>query len=190
MNISDILNYGGKERKEDYYALLGCDRSATVEQITAEYRVRARRLHPDKQKVNDLGENPSKDAHPVEEQDTTEEFQLLQEVFCITYNLYMQARLNVCLVIICLKAKNTLTNPEERARYDKWLDSGLAISFKQWLSLKDAVHTSMHWATPRTIGRMITEQGKKATRYFGTVTLFHHGFYSKFGKLIYSPKAF
>ena len=56
-----------RDENEDYYAILGCDRTATVsidftsrctrpyfghciiqaEQITAEYRVRAKRCHPD-----------------------------------------------------------------------------------------------------------------------------------------------
>ena len=53
------------------------------------------------------------------------------------------------------KAKNTLTDPNQRARYDKWQDSGLCISFRQWQGLKDAVHTSMHWATPKLAGRML-----------------------------------
>uniref|UniRef100_A0A5S6R314 J domain-containing protein n=1 Tax=Trichuris muris TaxID=70415 RepID=A0A5S6R314_TRIMR len=32
----------------DYYAILGCDESSSKEQIIAEYRLRALRLHPDK----------------------------------------------------------------------------------------------------------------------------------------------
>ena len=35
------------------------------------------------------------------------------------------------------------------------MDSGLAISYKQWAGLKDAVHTSMHWAAPNLAGRML-----------------------------------
>ncbi len=58
-------------------------------------------------------------------------------------------------LLLLFQAKETLTDPEKRGRYDKWLGSGLAVSFKQWESLKGAVHTSMHWAAPRTIGRMI-----------------------------------
>ena len=29
------------------------------------------------------------------------------------------------------------------------------MSFRQWQGLKDAVHTSMHWATPKLAGRML-----------------------------------
>ncbi len=46
------------------------------------------------------------------------------------------------------------------------MNSGLAISFKQWESLKGAVHTSMHWATPKTIGRMISVQKEKMRASF------------------------
>ena len=53
------------------------------------------------------------------------------------------------------QAKSVLTEPSERKRYDLWLDSGIAMSFKQWQGLKDAVHTSMHWATPKLAGRML-----------------------------------
>lgn len=39
---------GVAERSSDYYSALGCDPSSSDEQILAEYRVRARLLHPDK----------------------------------------------------------------------------------------------------------------------------------------------
>ena len=31
------------------------------------------------------------------------------------------------------------------------------MSYEQWRALKDSVKTSMHWATPRTSGRMLEE---------------------------------
>ena len=42
-----ILNYE-KDPKEDYYGILGCDKSSSVGQISAEFKVRAKHLHPDK----------------------------------------------------------------------------------------------------------------------------------------------
>ena len=51
-----------------------------------------------------------------------------------------------------------LTNPEERKTYDKWLGSGMAMTYKQWRGLKSAVHTSLHWATPKTLGRMLESE--------------------------------
>ena len=42
-----ILNYE-KDPKEDYYGILGCDKSSSAEQILAEFKVRAKQLHPDK----------------------------------------------------------------------------------------------------------------------------------------------
>ena len=43
-----------------------------------------------------------------------------------------------------------MLDTEERKYYDSWLDSGIAISYKNWRGLKGAVKTSMHWATPKT----------------------------------------
>lgn len=37
-------------------------------------------------------------------------------------------------------AKEVLCDPEQRSKYDKWRHSGIAISYKQWLGLKDSVH--------------------------------------------------
>ncbi|KAK7113370.1 dnaJ homolog subfamily C member 12-like [Littorina saxatilis] len=45
------------------------------------------------------------------------------------------------------KAKETLTNPDTRAKYDKWRRSGIAMSYDAWCGMRDSVHTSMHWAT-------------------------------------------
>ncbi|XP_013206599.1 dnaJ homolog subfamily C member 12 isoform X1 [Microtus ochrogaster] len=46
-----ILNYR-PEDSEDYYALLGCDELSSVEQILAEFKVRALECHPDKHPEN------------------------------------------------------------------------------------------------------------------------------------------
>lgn len=45
------------------------------------------------------------------------------------------------------KAKEILTDPETRYKYDLWKGSGLWMSFDQWMGLRSAVHTSMHWAS-------------------------------------------
>lgn len=37
------------------------------------------------------------------------------------------------------EAKETLCDPEKRAIYDKWRGSGVAMSFKNWLAMKDHV---------------------------------------------------
>lgn len=46
-----ILNYKS-ESTEDYYTLLGCDELSSVEQILAEFKVRALECHPDKHPEN------------------------------------------------------------------------------------------------------------------------------------------
>lgn len=39
------------------------------------------------------------------------------------------------------KAKETLTNPDTRAKYDKWRRSGIAMSYDAWCGMRDSVHT-------------------------------------------------
>ncbi|XP_014213969.1 J domain-containing protein [Copidosoma floridanum] len=116
MSIEDVLNYK-PSADEDYYALLGCDESSSVEQITAEYKALALQYHPDKNEGN-------KDAEA--------KFQLLKH------------------------AKETLCDPEKRSNYDKWRHSGVSVSYKQWLGMKDSAKT-MHWSTPKTKDRMLPD---------------------------------
>ena len=47
MNVDSILDYK-PDPKEDFYALLGCDSSASDEQILVEFKIRAKNCHPDK----------------------------------------------------------------------------------------------------------------------------------------------
>jgi hypothetical protein len=49
MNVDAILSYKS-DPAEDYYGLLGCDSSASTEQIVAEFKARAKDCHPDKNK--------------------------------------------------------------------------------------------------------------------------------------------
>lgn len=58
------------------------------------------------------------------------------------------------------QAKETLCDPEKRANYDKWRNSGISISYKQWLGMKEHVHASMHWSTLKTKDRMLAESGE------------------------------
>ncbi|CAL7952186.1 unnamed protein product [Xylocopa violacea] len=100
MSVEDAIKYKPSE-EEDYYALLSCDESSTVEQITAEYKVLALQYHPDKNEGDKEAER---------------KFQQLKH------------------------AKEVLCDPEKRSNYDKWRHSGIAISYKQWLGMKDHVH--------------------------------------------------
>jgi hypothetical protein len=38
------------------------------------------------------------------------------------------------------EAKETLCDSEKRSNYDKWRNSGISISYKQWLGMKEHVH--------------------------------------------------
>ncbi|XP_054269008.1 J domain-containing protein-like [Macrosteles quadrilineatus] len=55
------------------------------------------------------------------------------------------------------EAKEILCDPEKRANYDKWRHSGISISYKQWLGMKEHVHQSMHWTSYKTKDRMLPE---------------------------------
>ncbi|KOX71493.1 J domain-containing protein [Melipona quadrifasciata] len=72
-------------------------------------------------------------------------------------------------------AKEVLCDPEQRSNYDKWRRSGIAISYKQWVGMKDHVHQrketkkedsnapqSMHWSTPKTKDRMLQDASGEA----------------------------
>lgn len=38
------------------------------------------------------------------------------------------------------EAKEILCDPERRSNYDKWRGSGLQITYKNWVGMKDSVH--------------------------------------------------
>ncbi|XP_078050244.1 dnaJ domain-containing protein isoform X1 [Augochlora pura] len=59
-------------------------------------------------------------------------------------------------------AKEVLCDPEKRSNYDKWRRSGIAISYKQWLGMKEHVHQSMHWSKPKTKDRMLQDASGEA----------------------------
>ncbi|XP_017762098.1 PREDICTED: J domain-containing protein [Eufriesea mexicana] len=123
MSVEDAINYKPSE-EEDYYALLSCDESSSVEQITAEYKLLALQYHPDKNEGDKEAER---------------KFQQLKH------------------------AKEVLCDPERRSNYDKWRRSGIAVSYKQWVGMKDHVHQSMHWSIPKTKDRMLPDASGEAT---------------------------
>lgn len=44
------------------------------------------------------------------------------------------------LLFYSQQAKETLLDPAKRANYDKWRNSGINISYKNWLGMKEHVH--------------------------------------------------
>ncbi|XP_061017613.1 dnaJ homolog subfamily C member 12 isoform X2 [Dama dama] len=76
ISMDAILNYKSEDT-EDYYTLLGCDELSSVEQILAEFKVRALECHPDK--------------HP-ENSKAVEAFQKLQKAKDILTNEASRAR--------------------------------------------------------------------------------------------------
>ncbi|XP_046360535.1 J domain-containing protein-like isoform X1 [Haliotis rufescens] len=56
-------------------------------------------------------------------------------------------------------AKETLCDPESRAKYDQWRQSGMMMTYGQWKGLRDSVHTSMHWGSVKTKPMLDDSQG-------------------------------
>ncbi|XP_050294387.1 J domain-containing protein isoform X2 [Anthonomus grandis grandis] len=71
------------------------------------------------------------------------------------------------------EAKDTLINPEKKALYDKWRNSGISMGYKQWLGMKDHVQQSMHWTTPKTKDRMLESGGNSGPSSLGSTTAAH-----------------
>ena len=63
---------GHSEDQCDYYSVLGCQPSSTEEQILAEYRIRAKDCHPDRQEGRQGATQEGREG-------ATKEFQRIQE---------------------------------------------------------------------------------------------------------------
>ncbi|KAJ1521577.1 hypothetical protein ONE63_003230 [Megalurothrips usitatus] len=64
-------------------------------------------------------------------------------------------------------AKETLLDSEKRSNYDKWRHCGMAVSYQQWLGVKEHVHQSMHWSTLKTKDRMLPGNSTQAAEGVG-----------------------
>jgi len=53
--------------------------------------------------------------------------------------LYISVELKCHFTCLFQEAKETLCDPEKRSIYDKWRKSGISISYKQWLGMKEHV---------------------------------------------------
>lgn len=120
-----------------------------VEQITAEYKLLALQYHPDKNEGDKEAERKF--------QQLKVRFSLLEiqnRKFLIFFIYESSSRLDLkefdrerlirfllfLFFFLQQHAKEVLCDPEQRSKYDKWRHSGIAISYKQWLGLKDSVH--------------------------------------------------
>ncbi|KAJ8940954.1 hypothetical protein NQ318_006805 [Aromia moschata] len=70
--------------------------------------------------------------------------------------------------MVTTEAKEVLCDPERRLNYDKWRNSGISVSYKQWLGMKEHVHQSMHWSTPKTKDRMLESGGSSGPSSLGS----------------------
>lgn len=56
-------------------------------------------------------------------------------------------------------AYDILNDDNKRRDYDKWLHSGLCISYEGWLEKQKSGHFAMHFAASSKVPLMITEIG-------------------------------
>lgn len=61
---------------------------------------------------------------------------------CCQYHqqLVHDACFYICVCAMKKDAKETLLDPAKRANYDKWRNSGINVSYKNWLGMKEHVH--------------------------------------------------
>ena len=68
------------------------------------------------------------------------------------------------------EAKQVLTDEAMRRKYDKWLNSGLAIPFKKWLQLNQSGQM-FHWAKSAVSKPMVTNQEQETTSKVNLITI-------------------
>uniref|UniRef100_A0A914HG51 J domain-containing protein n=1 Tax=Globodera rostochiensis TaxID=31243 RepID=A0A914HG51_GLORO len=101
---------------DDLYEVIGCPKSASKEQILAEYRLKVLALHPDK--VAGVGGSEER----LSEDEANKQFQQLQF------------------------AKEILFDPKKREHYDFWLLlGGRQIALKDWMDSQDKIRQTLHW---------------------------------------------
>ncbi|KAI8084617.1 DnaJ domain-containing protein [Halteromyces radiatus] len=112
-NIFDV-----NKNDKDYYSILNCVDSSSMEQIKAEYKRLALLHHPDK------AQNTEGDS----------QYPMIKEAF------------------------DVIGDPQNRAKYDRWRQSGLCIPFEDYIQLSGHAQT-IHWqALPTQL--TLTEQGR------------------------------
>lgn len=108
--------------------------------------------------------NPDEDFYALlkcDEHSTVEQIQAEYKVLALQYHPDKNAGDKDAEAMFqkLKEAKEILCDPERRANYDKWRSSGIQISYKNWVGMKEHVQQSMHWATPKTKDRMLPETG-------------------------------
>lgn len=67
------------------------------------------------------------------------------------------------------EAKEVLTDETSRRKYDRWLNSGLAIPYKKWLQLNQSGQT-FHWAKSSVTKPMVTEKEAEKSSKVNLIT--------------------
>jgi len=120
-----------KSKEESYYKLLNCVPTSNKDQITAEYRVLAKQYHPDKKK-----DTSDEDAENEKNKSSSD--------------MYLKIT----------KAYKVLSDDLLRKDYDKWMNSGLCVTYEKWTELSKATHTSLHWGCMKNEQLALTKDDK------------------------------
>eukprot|EP00099_Drosophila_melanogaster_P029131 NP_733381.1 jdp, isoform C [Drosophila melanogaster] len=63
------------------------------------------------------------------------------------------------------EAKETLCDPEKRAIYDKWRNSGISMSYKQWLGMKEHVGQVRRYTIAEKVDKEVCDMGQELSEY-------------------------
>lgn len=127
------------------YAVLNCPPNATREQLQTEYRLLARKLHPDKHNHNhnhttslpSSSHTSHSSAIPENRpQNASSTPSPLQQAVTVSQRVTFAD---------VQDAWSILGSPESRKEYDSWYFSGLDIPFSEWKRLHIAKHHAAHW---------------------------------------------
>jgi hypothetical protein len=119
------------------YELLNCVPSSSADQIKAEFRVLARRLHPDKQRASHPSQSHSQQSYADIDENDDELNALVVSAAAAEPTAEFDE---------LLRAFQILHDPESRTLYDEYLASELSIPFADFCALKASEgHMGVHW---------------------------------------------
>lgn len=77
----------------------------------------------------------------------------------------IKVRLKCFLFFVSQEAKETLCDPEKRAIYDKWRNSGISMSYKQWLGMKEHVGQVRRYTIAEKVDKEVCDMGQELSEY-------------------------
>jgi hypothetical protein len=142
--MSSILtgvNLSAVRADKQFYQQLNCAPSSSAAQIKAEFRILARRIHPDKQQRREH----THDHREIDYDAIDDEIDSIVVSAAAADSADDSAAETEFKAL--LRAFHVLSDPDSRALYDEYLASELAIPFDDFCALKASEgHVGVHWA--------------------------------------------